>query len=175
MSEGTPALKFCRRCGQEKERSSFNRDRTRGDGLQKWCRQCSTEQHRNYAIRLVAGVGTAQQANWVIAACLAGWDGPITTEDAQRARSLYYRYRLTWREYVSRLEAQDYGCAICREPVPPAGMLAVDHDHDCCPSEQSCGQCVRGLLCLNCNKAIGFFRESAKNVGRAYEYLTQAS
>lgn len=45
----------------------------------------------------------------------------------------------------------------------------VDHDHSCCPGERSCGKCVRGVLCNNCNLGLGFLRE--QNIGRAVAYL----
>ncbi len=47
------------------------------------------------------------------------------------------------------------GCAICGRP-PKSYRLSVDHDHTCCPTDISCGRCVRGLLCAPCNRALGW-------------------
>lgn len=45
---------------------------------------------------------------------------------------------------------------MCREPFEDDRRIYVDHDHGCCPGEgRSCGKCVRGLLCLRCNTALG--------------------
>ena len=46
------------------------------------------------------------------------------------------------------------GCSVCeRRDV----TLSVDHDHGCCPkSKKSCGKCVRGLACADCNFLLGW-------------------
>jgi len=50
--------------------------------------------------------------------------------------------------------------------------LVVDHDHECCPGDSpSCGLCVRGLLCGQCNMAIGLLGESIPRIRGALEYL----
>jgi hypothetical protein len=53
--------------------------------------------------------------------------------------------------------------------------LHIDHDHSCCPNildrNKGCGDCVRGLLCGGCNKALGLLGDDpAKLLGLA-DYL----
>jgi len=66
------------------------------------------------------------------------------------------RYGITSQQYDRLLELQQYACGMCGEPFPENSAICIDHDHKCCPSEKrSCGQCIRGLLCLSCDTALG--------------------
>lgn len=81
-------------------------------------------------------------------------------------------YGITWARYQEMLAEQGGGCAICGEQCPTGRMLAVDHDHRCCPDYvKTCGKCVRGLLCVSCNNGIGKFRDSPVLLRRATAYL----
>lgn len=72
--------------------------------------------------------------------------------DCQRAEKLMYRFKLTPETYEAILALQGGGCALCGSQKSRNGTsLTVDHDHACCPGERSCGKCVRGILCANCN------------------------
>lgn len=53
-------------------------------------------------------------------------------------------------------------CAVCKEP--PSDGLRVDHDHQT-------GQ-VRGLLCRNCNVALGLLKDDRDRVADLLNYLT---
>jgi len=78
------------------------------------------------------------------------------------------RYGLTQELFDRLLEAQQYACGMCRTPFVEGQPVFIDHDHACCPDEKSsCGKCVRGLLCLSCNTALGVI-ERKYDLARAY-------
>lgn len=53
--------------------------------------------------------------------------------------------------------------------------LVLDHDHACCDSYPTCGQCMRGLLCRTCNSGIAMFRDNVATVLRAARYLKETT
>jgi hypothetical protein len=78
-------------------------------------------------------------------------------------------YGITLEHYQQLLEEQDAKCKICdsegfvmnkdRHKV----KLVVDHDH-------LTGK-VRGLLCHNCNRALGLFKDNPRIIESAVNYL----
>lgn len=77
-----------------------------------------------------------------------------------------YRYGLLPLEYLALVEAHNNVCAICNEPESiKNAKLSIDHCHET-------GK-VRGLLCRNCNSALGKFKDSFDLVYKAAEYLAQ--
>lgn len=81
-----------------------------------------------------------------------------------RAANLKRKFSLTVTEYETMFEAQGGRCAICRS-TPDSKRLAVDHDHQT-------GQ-IRGLLCANCNRALGLMKDNVDRLAAAIEYLTR--
>jgi len=69
------------------------------------------------------------------------------------------------------LEDQAGVCAICGLINENGRMLAVDHDHSCCPGDRSCGKCVRKLLCGDCNMGLGKFKDDVELLAKAISYL----
>lgn len=50
--------------------------------------------------------------------------------------------------------------------------LHIDHDHACCPGNESCGKCIRGVLCGSCNVILGWV-ERCRARGEVIESLEQ--
>jgi hypothetical protein len=74
-------------------------------------------------------------------------------------------YGITLAEYECLLKSQDGGCAICgKTPKDEGRRLAIDHCH-------RTGN-VRGILCANCNQAIGLFNDSVTRIINASEYVS---
>jgi Recombination endonuclease VII len=86
------------------------------------------------------------------------------------AKKLRQRYALTPDQYDAMLVSQGGVCAICKSE-PSGKRLSVDHDHSCCPGEHTCGNCIRGLLCDNCNWWLGVIDDRLEMLVSAETYL----
>jgi hypothetical protein len=47
------------------------------------------------------------------------------------------------------------------------GYPVIDHNHACCDKEISCGSCIRGILCNQCNTQIGAYEVLGSRIGFA--------
>jgi recombination endonuclease VII len=82
------------------------------------------------------------------------------------------KYGITKKDYARLAEFQGNRCAICKCTREEFGRRwQIDHDHKCCPGDRWCGKCIRGLLCMRCNMAIGLLRDSSKLFIAAMMYL----
>ncbi len=103
-------------------------------------------------------------------------EGRIAYESAKRGQNpLFYRDRdlrktfgVTLAQYMEMLEAQGGVCASCHRPEREKRFgklrwLSVDHCH-------TTGE-IRGLLCGNCNRGIGKFKDSPELLRKGADYL----
>ena len=80
----------------------------------------------------------------------------------KRAWVLRRLYNLTPEDYDKMLAHQKGCCAICQKP-PSNKRLHVDHCHR--------SGLIRGLLCWNCNRALGILRDKQELFFAAFCYL----
>lgn len=79
---------------------------------------------------------------------------------AAHCRHLVTKYKLTPEQYWLIYAMQNGLCFGCRCATGKSKRLAVDHDHELAeqhdhPVDQGCPECVRALLCGQCNQIIG--------------------
>lgn len=74
-------------------------------------------------------------------------------KECQRWERLLRRHSLTREEYQCLWDLQGCGCAVCGKTSCPK-PFHIDHDHACCRGENSCGMCVRGICCQDCNARL---------------------
>jgi hypothetical protein len=85
-------------------------------------------------------------------------------QSLSRARKLKKKYGLTLEQYTAMLESQNGCCIGCGSHQSTLNhKLNVDHNHDT-------GK-VRGLLCRECNRGIGYLKDSPEILIKLAEYL----
>lgn len=96
-------------------------------------------------------------------------NNPDKVAGARRRHNLKKKFTLTVKEWDKMFEEQKGRCALCRKKNPSSDgrRLAVDHDHK--------RKVVRGLLCGNCNKGLGNFKEDPELLIAAIDYLQEHS
>jgi hypothetical protein len=96
----------------------------------------------------------------------------LDPEDLKKRRFKYNlnRYGLSLEEALKILNHQNNRCAICLKLISffwenHDEKACIDHDHE------KGKKAVRGILCSNCNTAIGLFKENIENLISAIKYL----
>lgn len=129
-------MKTCVMCLKEKPAEDFAKSSVNKSGLQSYCRPCVTEYAR---IRRASGKGKK------------------STIEQNRRAFLKYTYGITLERFGEMVEEQDSKCKVCSEPLAldMPRQVHIDHDHNCCATQKTCGNCIRGLLCRRCNLLVG--------------------
>lgn len=153
MGKG-PALKLdelgrkrCPQCKEYKALSEYTRSKKHSFGVSSWCKKCMT-------------------------------DLKFTTYSLAEARAaqLKHTYGLSIEEYNLMLKQQNGVCACCGKPEArrsgrrrrsdtETSSLHVDHCHTT--------GAVRGLLCSECNQALGLLGEDPDRVKALLKYIEE--
>jgi len=143
-------LKHCPKCNESKLLDQFYKKRT---GLQGYCKVCQQNISKKYfkdnPEKAVKNAGVWAKSN------------PKKVKDKQ----LKWNYGISLKEYNNLAEQQNHKCAICDNSSKIA--LAVDHCH--------ITGVIRGLLCRECNRGLGLFKDSSNNLIKAAKYITSVT
>jgi len=98
---------------------------------------------------------------------IAAWRSANAEKIAQSEQKRRLKqYGLDMEQFSALADLQGRRCAICDRPEAEMTRgFHVDHDHET-------GR-VRGLLCLQCNSAIGLLQEDPSLFARAVAYLSK--
>jgi len=163
-------MKICIKCKLEKTLEEFPKRKGNRDGRSGTCYVCDNERKRAHDAKkrqenpeLYAETRRRYSKEWAEA-------NREKRRATDRKVALKRKFGITVEQYDALLEAQHGMCLTC-DAKPTDRRLAVDHDHNCCPGQKTCGKCIRGLLCSNCNTALGLIKERQDVLYNMLQYL----
>jgi hypothetical protein len=139
-----------------------------------WCTEClnAWQRERRATHNAEAEAWRARTRHGAKGGAAAAARGDWLRKMAPVAKARYIRdanlkalYGIGLPHYEELLGNQGGVCAICAREPRGKRPLEVDHDH-------ASGE-VRGLLCSNCNRAIGLLDENPELFDRAKEYIAR--
>lgn len=170
-------MKLCKRCLIEKTYSDFHKNKQTKDGYAVYCKPCKSalDKEWTYANPERVDKRNKRAKDWRATNPLRSkqlikeWKekNPDRKWLLDKKNHLWTHYRLTIEDYQEMFDKQNGKCYICYETK----KLVVDHDHKCCNGKLSCGKCVRGLICHNCNTLVGFLERNDNLIDYAYQYI----
>ncbi len=178
-----PGLKECPDCGETKSRAEFRRNGHRPDGLSFYCRVCFSKRDKEAYRRRQAQKGRIVRERVSVPdghkGCphceevkpLSEWPRNRQSSDdygsycktchgVRSARDYLRRtYKLESKDVRVLIRQQAGMCPICLGARPEH----VDHDH--------ATGAIRGVLCFNCDAALGQFKDRPDVLRRAAAYV----
>jgi hypothetical protein len=162
---------ICSKCKEDKPESEFYRRRDTKKGYGSHCKSCCSK----WAAENQDSIKKARQ-KWLDSNYEKARDSQRKYKITNREKlkkdyrnwRLKNQYGLTEEDFKELLIKQNGVCAICGQSETKVQHgkiqpLTVDHNHET-------GK-VRGLLCFNCNIAIGKLKDSVVLLEQAIEYL----
>lgn len=153
-------MKVCKRCGVVHPTTMYGKDSSRKDGLRDVCKSCRKTEASDYYAENRAAILAKQKQSYHAA------DGVNKLKVSQRQRERYFKnsYGLTVEQLSQKAVEQENKCEICEEELSDHWWKRhVDHCH-------TTGK-VRGILCNDCNRGLGGFRDSMFALEKAIRYL----
>lgn len=166
-------MKVCNHCHIDKELSEFSLDTRRKDGYRGYCKECAKvwsipynkiacEKAKEY--RRVHRAEIAEKMKDYYIAHRA------ERKEHDTSMQLKRKYGISLEDYREFHKRQGGVCGICGMPeqtIDPRTNktlnLPVDHDHET--------GIVRGLLCSNCNRGLGMYKNNPALLRKAADYL----
>lgn len=171
-------IRRCRRCKNEK---SLDKMVSKDKNL---CKECRNKERRKSPLSLkekrdlvleglkfCSGCFTIKNLSefYIHKTSLGGVrSNCIKCEEGNRKKyHIAFKYNLTMMEFEKMVLDQNNKCKICNNEFTDCSKRTMHIDH-CHNSEK-----VRGLLCSQCNTALGLFNDEVSNLENAIKYLKE--
>jgi hypothetical protein len=141
--------KICVKCNTEKDIEFFAKGKNYKDGRRGTCKRC----HTDYVIE---------------------YYNKNPDKKAEKVRmNTYYkpnwkRHNITKQRYEEMLDLHNKKCYSCKSNL----ATNIDHDHSCCSGSTSCGKCIRGILCSQCNTSLGLLKDDPQRIAKLLKYIS---
>ena len=161
-------MKICRDCKESKPLEDFNIDgatRKRWkDGYNSRCKSCLSKLGNNYYLNNIEHIKNLQKKRWVNYVASGKYKYRYRGNTSNHKYMIKHKFGLLEEEYNKLLLNQNNKCAICNEQTI-GKYLHVDHCHET--------NKIRGLLCGNCNRGLGLFKDNPEFTAKATAYLKE--
>lgn len=166
-------IQKCTKCGTEKPFTDFYKSKRNRNGIEHRCKDCQRHHgqrlERKNACLYDQGIISNPVTTKLCSKC--GLQKPSTEFNKQKSNSdglqcycklcskestKHYdrnvRCGISQTDYDWLLQKQEGKCGLCL--VTLQTRLHIDHDHSCChpDTRRTCKNCIRGLLCGDCNR-----------------------
>lgn len=138
-------IKQCIKCKEVKSIDQYPKHKSTKDGYRSECKKCRAIYSKEW-----------REQN----------------PEQRKSSHLKELYNITLDEYKAMWINQKGCCKLCGNyQFKFTQFFAVDHNHKCCQGKTSCGKCIRGLLCNDCNTGLGKFKDNTDVLKKAINYI----
>jgi hypothetical protein len=161
MKQVETKKKLCKSCNNSKTLDLFGKDRYTTDGLTIHCKVCRNARARENSKKS----GVYKRRNDKFKSYRDGYYKKRKNSLRSKNLQLIKDFNISLKDYNLLLEKQKGVCGIClgKNDSTRIDYFCVDHCH--------ATNNVRGLLCSNCNRALGLFGDNITNLKNAINYL----
>lgn len=144
------------------EDKNFYKNKRLNDGLHTWCKDCCK----------LSDLIRKSDLEWKNKSKIKKKE--YFSKSTVKNRILYNTYGITLEERNEMLFKQNFKCLGCNVVEKETGTLCVDHKHienfkNLQPSEKR--KYIRGLLCSDCNVALGRLKENIQTFKNLISYI----
>lgn len=172
-------MKICKKCNIEKQNDLFHKNNKTKDKLCSWCKECASEYakqpdrrkyQKNYresearknSLKRFRDSGNEKKSR-------QNFYSKNENKLKRKDYLLKITYNISLEIYNKILNEQQFKCKTCNISLDELKNfkfknLVVDHNH-------KTGE-VRGLLCNNCNRALGYIKENKNTLENMIKYLS---